>query len=264
MDNDLFLTHEAFVRKFNAQVDYLTYYSIVRCIKSSIDLESLEVDNTYLKYQPALNAILKQKRGASLIYKNFVNFSTDCKGKLKSANLTGIKGEDWLTSFSILKFTTQDTKLRWLQFRILHLTLTTNRFVSKFKINQTDLCTFCNKKSETILHLLWECSIVKDFWDKLLLLLKNRCFHANHLVFNVKLIFYGHCEYIFTDAVLDKIILLAKMFIYRNKVQGQILNIQNFIRYIYDRYSIEKQISKDPFEVEKIWYPYQNLFLSLM
>ena len=264
MDNDLFLTHEAFVRKFNAQVDYLTYYSIIRCIKSSIDLESLEVDNTYLKYQPALNAILKQKRGASLIYKNFVNFSTDCKGKLKSANLTGIKGEDWLTSFSILKFTTQDTKLRWLQFRILHLTLTTNRFVSKFKIDQTDLCTFCNKKSETILHLLWECSIVKDFWDKLLLLLKNRCFHANHLVFNVKLIFYGHCEYIFTDAVLDKIILLAKMFIYRNKVQGQILNIQNFIRYVYERYTIEKQISKDPFEVEKIWYPYKNLFLSLM
>ena len=84
------------------------------------------------------------------------------------------------------------------------------------------------------------------------------------MVFNVKLIFYGHCEYIFTDAVLDKIILLAKMFIYRNKVQGQILNIQNFIRYVYERYTIEKQISKDPFEVEKIWYPYKNLFLSLM
>ena len=140
------------------------------CIRSSIDHENLEEDSPTLKFQPPLNVILKQKKGASEIYKIFIDFSTDCKGKEKSILLTGINGEEWLTSFTILKFSTHDTKLRWLQFRILHLILTTNRSVAKFKENQTDLCTFCNHKSETILHLFWECNIVKVFWDKLLFL----------------------------------------------------------------------------------------------
>ena len=262
-DDNKFLSHESFIQKFNIQINYITYYSIVTCVRSSIDYENLEEDTPTLKFQPPLNIILKQKKGASEIYKIFIDFSTDCKGKEKSILLTGIKGEEWLTSFTILKFSTNDTKLRWLQFRILHLILTTNRSVAKFKENQTDLCTFCNHKSETILHLFWECSIVKVFWDKLLFLLKKRCLHADRLVFNERLILYGHSEFIYTDKILDKIILLAKMYIYRNKVQGQNLNIKTFLSYVYDRYCIEKLQGKDSNVIEVLWYPYKGLFQSL-
>ena len=262
-DND-FLSHEEFEQKFEIQIDYLTYYSIIRCLKKSSDFENLEEHNSNFNFQPALNTILKQKKGASKIYKIFIDFSTDCNGKFKANVLTGISGEEWLTSFSVLKFTTQDTKLRWLQFRILHLILTTNRSVSKFKENQTDLCTFCNLKSETIQHLFWECTVVKDFWQILLQTLKNRCAHANRLVFDERLILFGHSEYIFTDIVLNKIILLAKMYIYRNKVQNKNLNVQIFLRYLYDRFCVEKTIAKNPDEMEKIWYPYKKLFQSLL
>lgn len=30
------------------------------------------------------------------------------------------------------------------------------------KIKPTELCTFCNMESETIIHLFWECPIVKN------------------------------------------------------------------------------------------------------
>ena len=37
----------------------------------------------------------------------------------------------------------------------------------KFKIKDTELCTFCNETKETILHHLFECIHVKNIWIKL-------------------------------------------------------------------------------------------------
>ena len=39
-DND-FLSHEEFEQKFEVQIDYLTYYSIIRCLKKSSDFENI-------------------------------------------------------------------------------------------------------------------------------------------------------------------------------------------------------------------------------
>ena len=63
----------------------------------------------------------------------------------------------WPSFFKHLKKSTDDRKLLWLQFRIIHHILTTNRSVSKFKPNQCELCTFCNSNSETIEHVMWQC-----------------------------------------------------------------------------------------------------------
>ena len=53
------------------------------------------------------------------------------------------------------------------------------------------------------------------------------------------------------------------MYIYRNKVQGQNLNIKAFLSYVYDRYCIEKLQGKDSNVIEVLWYPYKGLFQSL-
>ena len=89
-------------------------------------------------------------KGASLIYHSMLQPDGQNKGFQKWSLHTQISLENWKNSFKILKQCTHDTKLRWLQFRILHNILTTNRSVAKFKPEQNPLCQFCKSHSETI------------------------------------------------------------------------------------------------------------------
>ena len=63
-----------------------------------------------------------------------------------------------------------NSKLKWLYYQTVRGTLKTNRIISKFKPQISPDCTFCNLETETIIHLFWDCTIVKKFikgWEKL-------------------------------------------------------------------------------------------------
>ena len=136
MEDNNFLTHEEFVNKFDININFLSYTSILSAIKKGFDIGELENLDKTLKYQPSVNIIMKSKKGANEIYHHFISNSSICKGKDKWVSNLGITNEDWDNAFFKLKYSTKDTKLRWLQFRILHNILTTNRSVSKFKVEQ--------------------------------------------------------------------------------------------------------------------------------
>ena len=53
--------------------------------------------------------------------------------------------------FLKFKATTTDPRLIWLQYRIIHNILTTNKSVSKFKHDQSEKCSFCGIQSESII-----------------------------------------------------------------------------------------------------------------
>ena len=151
LQEDNFLSYDSFILKYNVNIDYLSFFSIVQSIKKVFKLDEYGKTNIKLKYQPPLEIIMKRKSGASDIYKVFLNFTAQYTGFNKWHQLTDISHDEWLSSFAFLKFTTKDTKLRWLQYRILHNILTTNRSVAKYDDSQDHLCTFCHKYSETIL-----------------------------------------------------------------------------------------------------------------
>ncbi len=153
--------------------------------------------------------------------------------------------------------------MRWLQFRINHYILTTNRSVSKFKENQCHLCQFCNQHSETIQHLFWTCNLVNTFWKELSSILNSRCKHSHNFYFSEKLVLFGKSDLTYTDNVTDLIILIAKLFIYRCKVQGRNLFIRHFIQDIYSRFCIKKHISRNSIEFRTRWNPYLELFRGL-
>ena len=56
-----------------------------------------------------------------------------------------------------------NSKLKWLYYQTVRGTLKTNRIISKFKPQISPDCTFCNLETETIIHLFWDCTIVKKF-----------------------------------------------------------------------------------------------------
>ena len=53
-------------------------------------------------------------------------------------------------------------QLNW--YKILHRILSTNSLLFKCKLKETQHCNICNETKETILHLFWECNIVKSLW----------------------------------------------------------------------------------------------------
>ena len=189
---------------------------------------------------------------------------TAINGKGKWSNRLGISKEVWENSFTLLLKTTKDSKLQWFQIRILHSILTTNRSVSKFKMQQNDACTFCGSHSETISHLLWECENVQSFWRKLSDLLNRRCSNFHNFKFNVNLVLFGNADHFSIDRTTSLIILMGKFHIYRCKVQNAPLNLSSFIRELYHRYQIELHTQENSNDFKSIWFPYIQLFQSLL
>ena len=166
--------------------------------------------------------------------------------------------------FYSIKTSTNDKKLLWLQFRILHFILTTNRSVSKYKVGQNSKCSFCGAHSETIIHLFWDCTFVQSFWSGIASTFNKKCVHSYNFKFTKNLIIFGKCEFIKTDKICDFIILIAKLYIYRCKVQNQPPRVKSFMSELYHRYIVEKFINKNSIEFKNNWAPYLAFFRGIL
>ena len=245
----------------------MTYNSVVSATKKYIErpnLSGISCASKQIKFQPPLNLIIDTPKGASAIYQVLIESHDNYKGCEKWQLTTQITATEWQTCFKTLKSITHDPKLRWLQFRIMHHILTTNRSVSKFNAEQNHLCEFCKAHSETIHHLLWKCHKVQIFWNELLHTINNRCnFHSKFFI-DEKIAIFGIVDNTKTDTICNFIILLAKFYIYRSKVQKNILSTKIFLHEVYTRYCVEKTIHKNALNFVRSWEPYQNLFRGLV
>ena len=123
-----------------------------------------------------------------------------------------------------------DTKLRWLQYRILHYIITTNRSVSKFLTGQDSNCTFCGAYSETIIHLFWKCKFVQLFWNDISYMINKKCVHAHNFKFTENLVIFGNCSVISTDKICYLIILIAKFLFTVVRFKTDLLTLKHFPR----------------------------------
>ena len=63
MEDDMFLSYDDFIKKYNINIDFISYNCILRSIKKSYDFDHLENLDKKYKYQPSLNIIMKSKKG---------------------------------------------------------------------------------------------------------------------------------------------------------------------------------------------------------
>ena len=131
-------------------------------------------------------------------------------------------------------------------------------------MNQDSKCSFCGAHSETIIHLFWDCAFVQNFWNCIASIFNKKCIHSNNFRFTKNLVIFGKCEVIKTDKICDFIILLAKFYIYRCKVQNQLPRINSFISELYNRYIVEKIINNNSIQFRNNWAPYLALFRGIL
>ena len=173
---------------------------------------------------------------------------------------------DWDKIFMKCSKVTNDTKLRWFQARLIHRILPTNRFLFLCKIKESPLCTFCNTEEETLRHLFWDCPMVAQLWKKFEKIIHENCETCAHLKFSEKLIIFGAVKNVSTDKVMDFLIVLGKIFIYKCKFKNICPTIEGFLSFLKLRYSDEQYTSRiylceDNFF--KKWKPYENLFANI-
>lgn len=73
----------------------------------------------------------------------------------------------WNKLFELPFKSTQDSKLHWLQYQILHRIVPTNKYLFNIlKKAESAVCTFCKIDEESIDHLFYECNIpvVNELW----------------------------------------------------------------------------------------------------
>ena len=96
--------------------------------------------------------------------------------------------------------------LQWFQTRINHRILGTNFLLEKMKIKDCNLCSYCHTEPETLIHLFFNCSLVNDFWRKVVTFINSKCFDIK-LTLSAKTIIFGcktYCDVLNTILVMGK------------------------------------------------------------
>ena len=134
-----------------------------------------------------------------------------------------------------------NSKLRSFQYRLIHHALVMNAHLYRWKLKNSNLCTFCHKKKETVSHVYGECVVTNDFLKAVLVRASDYTKEPPTL---------NQCSLILNNvykkptSVGNAIILLAKQYIYKKKCSERtVLEINEFVREIKQQKNIEKYIA---------------------
>ena len=246
-NNITFIPIQDLQTKFSAIISEEDYINVKHIIKSTLQQHKSTLEKISL-HQPFLPSILKifylNNSGCSrwtklLKHKNRTN-SSQVRLELKWEQRLGVRLGPlfWDKCYARNKLIFFDNKLKWLQYQINRGTLKTNHIVSKFKPEVSNTCTFCNDEPETILHLMWDCTLSNSFILQLLS-------HFNSFWPNIP-INVSKIKFIFGDTNLDPAVpfnfltLHLKRYIWIARCNKSTLREMDFIAWFRNEISTTK------------------------
>lgn len=261
--NDTFMQYDEFMTVYTGiEMNYLNYMSLIQIFKTN--------QNDYKggKEIAPWDLIMKVQKGARHIY-NAINKNNEIPNGIKKWKESEFQTLQWRDLFSDLYNITSDNKLIWFQYRILHNILSTNRSVSKFIPEQTELCHFCKKHPEYISHLLFECEVVTRFWTDLKKIMYQRCQNIELELSKELIIMNTSQTGKHLDAVTKLIILMGKYHLYRCKVQNSKPCAKGLIKEIERVYKTEEINVKskgfnDMIKFDLRWLKHKKLIQGLV
>ena len=172
-DSGNFLSLPAFQNKYNLKVRPLAFYGLISAIKL---LKRQIPQNTRppLKYEGFLSKFVEYSKPSRPVYKKLVSKKSEQPISSQQKWLEDINTTiNWKTAYQLSFQCTKSTKLIAFNFKFLHRRLSTNNFLKKIGLVNSEKCTFCQRETETLVHLLWECPKIQSFWISLSLWLQS-------------------------------------------------------------------------------------------
>ena len=116
----------------------------------------------------------------------------------------------------------------------------TNVQLKRWKILDTDLCTFCGREIESITHLLIDCDLVRGFWmemKELLLLFTDSqiSLTCKNIMFNSVVNQPKH--------ICNFLCLIAKQYIYASRCKKEVPKMSQYRNIVNRIQNVEKNIA---------------------
>ena len=174
----------------------------------------------------------------------------------------GFSELEWKNIFELPFKTTQESKLQWIQFQILHRIFPCNYYLHRIKIIDSPICTFCKMDFETVDHIFVECPHVKEIWygiEEWFSQTFNR-----HISFDKQAILFGKFANKNVHKVENLIILIIKQYIYISKFSNvNKLSIEKVKKRITDRIIVEKVLLLKNGRYNEFERHWQNIYDKL-
>ena len=233
-----FYSWETFSNKFNIVNQSFRHYALIHSIpmnwKKRIKDSHQKLINTNLPHIEKIKSLKKPSKYFYLEYLEKVA-TRPLKAEEKWQNECGVTETEWQSLYCIPYKATTETKLRALQMKILHRILPTNKWLHQCKLIPSNNCTFCHIHIESIDHLLWDCTVTKNIWLKMIDWLKS-------IDINIAMPSKGQC--LLGDPLnhiyFEHLKLITKEHIYMSKIQETLPSFEGLKRSICFKLKVEK------------------------
>ena len=154
------------------------------------------------------------------------------------------KDIDWKHVYLSPRRVTVDTNLPIFQYKILNNVLYLNEKLFRFKKISCPLCSFCQSKNETPIHLFHECIKTNLLWYKLKEFLKTEI----DLPVNMpQSAIFGFLYYENNSDIINHLLLIFKYYLFNSREHKQ-LSLEMLQKDTVKVYNIEKQICLNNFK----------------
>ena len=156
--------------------------------------------------------------------------------------------KDFNTEIRNIYRVTNIPKFRSFQYRIMHRALVLNTHLQKWGLRENNLCTFCEKYTETYTHLFYYCEKVQELWWQISNFVGQ--FATVDLNISPKTVMFNKITEKSTH-VLNFICLLFKQYIYRKRCENKELKAREIKLQILSMQNLELYIAKSNNNVSK-------------
>lgn len=236
------LGYQDFRNKFNVNVNFVDFYSLMHCINHEwkcINITNMENNGRVKKF---IDQIRMSTKVCKYIYSDMIqNVKYVSKNEEKWAvQGINIEADEWKCIYKMPFKVTMECKLQSFQYQIAKRSLVTNKSLYLWKIKESDVCQFCKRNVETIEHLFFDCNTVQKFWSDIINWLPTEINLRNFV--SRKNVLLGNTEYE-CNQLLNHLCILIKRYIYVSKCLEKQLDITGCVRLIKNCYIVEKNIA---------------------
>ena len=259
------MSYEEFCKAHGFSPPFTEFYGLRKTLCEYLKLKTNEmIQFTVPNIPQFLSILLLSPRPGKNVYQNFLKklyekpkFETKWEAPLNIS----LSDEWWRRAHSCAVNFTNDTKLMWFQIRLTHRILSTNTFLSKIGVADSQLCSFCGEELEELVHLYWSCNYVQMLWTSLFHWINGKTNMSLNLV--LEDILFGKFS---GPKILNLIITLCKYHIYRRRLLKcrpcfDLLKIEINQYYHIEKYIFKTNCKLSDFNIR--WAPMVLLFADL-
>ena len=240
MEPPKILNSQELNRKYNIQLDFLSYNKIKTSINSAANklnhkiYDPMKSDCKTPRLPILFKIAIQVSKGCSAFYAIFrskenMNRNTSTSETKWQAKLsTTFSINFWDKIFKIPQKMLVDNKIIWTQIQINKHLLPTNYTVNKYDNSVNPACSFCQIHPEELHFLMWGCGVVRQFWAMVENMIAN--FYPRFVLGRKEAIF-GHFG---SDgnSIFNTLLVLSRYFIWKMKFTKNILDEVDYLNYI--------------------------------